>query len=222
MGFSRGPIIPRNDFHLLVDPASERSYPNSGTTLFDLSGNGRDFSLVNSPTISNGVIELVGGGPHLGHAETFDWTATSFTLSVWAYPESTSYPAVLDLISAGNGHFRLSTSSTPALVFRTPGGSVITLVNGGSISLNNWYNLIATRSGDSYNIYLNGENVGSNTSTALNNSNGMTYFRIGYSPDYDAGDRTYTGKVGQVVAYQREWSENEVETYFNSTKSRYL
>lgn len=221
MGFGRGPRIVHDNLHLFLDFASDKSYPNSGTTVFDLSGNGRNFSFYNSPTITDGKLILSGGGPHIGHQETFDWTATDFTLSVWVYPQSTSYPAILDLISAGNGHFRLRTSSTPTLQFRTPGGSVISLVSGGSISLNNWYNLVATRSGSSYNLYLNGENVGTNTSSALNNSAGMTWFRVGYSPDNDASTRTYTGEVGSVIAYLKELSSSEVFKNYNATKSRF-
>lgn len=221
MGFGRGPKIVHDNLHSFLDFASKKSYPDSGSTVFDLSGNGRNFNFYNSPTITDGKLILAGGGPHIGRSETFDWTNTDFTLSVWVYPQSTSYPAVLDLISAGNGHFRLQTSSTPALQYRPVAGSSTSLVNGGSISLNNWYNLVATRNGTSFNLYLNGKNVGTNSTSAFTDSSSMSWFRVGYSPDYDAGTRTYTGEVGSVIAYLRELSSEEVIQNYNATKSRF-
>jgi hypothetical protein len=45
MGFFRGPNIVRDGLVLALDAASPRSYPGSGTTWYDLSGNGNNGTL---------------------------------------------------------------------------------------------------------------------------------------------------------------------------------
>ena len=63
MGFARGPNIVTDGLVLALDAASPKSYPGSGTTLFDLSGNGNEGTLTSGPTFSsqnNGAIQVDG------------------------------------------------------------------------------------------------------------------------------------------------------------------
>jgi len=50
MGFSRGPKIVTDGLVLALDAANTKSYPGSGTTWNDLSGNGNTGTLNNGPT----------------------------------------------------------------------------------------------------------------------------------------------------------------------------
>lgn len=54
MGFYRGPQIVRDGLVLYLDAANTKSYPGSGTTWNDLSGNGNNGTLVNGPTFDSG------------------------------------------------------------------------------------------------------------------------------------------------------------------------
>lgn len=57
MTLGHGPSIVFNGLGLYLDPASLRSYPGSGSTWFDISGNGNDQTSVNSVTFaSNGTV----------------------------------------------------------------------------------------------------------------------------------------------------------------------
>ena len=58
MGFSRGPKIVTDGLVLALDAGSKKSYPGSGTTWKDLSGNGYNATLTNSPGYNSGS----GGG----------------------------------------------------------------------------------------------------------------------------------------------------------------
>ena len=49
-----GPDIVTDGLVLALDAASERSYPGTGTTWTDLSGNSIDGTLTNGPTFSSG------------------------------------------------------------------------------------------------------------------------------------------------------------------------
>ena len=50
MAFSRGPKIVTDGLVLYLDAVNTNSYPGSGNTWSDLSGNGNDFIIYNSPT----------------------------------------------------------------------------------------------------------------------------------------------------------------------------
>ena len=61
-----GPNIVTNGLVLALDAASERSYPGSGTTWYDLSGQGAHAEAVNMPTYnSNGYFEFDGTNDEL-------------------------------------------------------------------------------------------------------------------------------------------------------------
>ena len=223
MAIARGPNIVRDNLVFALDAASERSYPGSGTSLYDLSSNARDFTLKNGASISNGNTVLDGSNDYVELVETFDWTATPWTVEFWANPTDFTYPTVIDLISAGNGHFRFVIGSSGIYsTFRTPGGSSTTLISySTSITFNNWYHCVFTRSGNTYKAYLNGNLGATNTTAALNNNAQMTVIRIGYSADYDASDRTFEGSVGPVRMYYRALADAEVTQNFDAHKNRF-
>lgn len=47
-----GPRIPQSGLQLCLDASNPKSYPGSGTTWFDISGNGRDFTCASAPTFN--------------------------------------------------------------------------------------------------------------------------------------------------------------------------
>jgi hypothetical protein len=53
MAISRGPKIVTNGLVLALDAADRNSYPRSGTSWLDLSGNNNTCTLTNGPTFSN-------------------------------------------------------------------------------------------------------------------------------------------------------------------------
>tara|TARA_R100000353_G_scaffold174660_1_gene143105 strand:+ start:87 stop:785 length:699 start_codon:yes stop_codon:yes gene_type:complete len=60
-GFA-GPNIVTDKLQFLVDSKNDQSYPGSGTTLTDITGNGQDLTLVNTPSITDGIITLDSDG----------------------------------------------------------------------------------------------------------------------------------------------------------------
>ena len=54
-----GPRIPQSGLQLCLDASNPKSYPGSGTTWFDISGNGRDFTCASEPTFN--AQPVVGG-----------------------------------------------------------------------------------------------------------------------------------------------------------------
>ena len=221
MAFGNGPRIVTEGLVLSLDASDLNSYVSGSSTWFDLSGNNRNFTIVNSTTFGGNYIELPGSGSSIRLVENFDWSIIPFTLSSWINMTDQTYPSIYDLILAGNGHLSLNASSTPDLNIRITGGGGVSVVSGGTILLNQWYNLVATREENNYKLYINGSLVGTGTSSVLVYDANMSGIYIGYSPDVDAATRTMNGKIGNAQIYNRALSAAEVQQNYNATKSRF-
>jgi len=80
-----GPNITDDGLVLALDAGDPYSYPGSGTTWYDLSGNGNDATIVNSPPWSNtngGRFEFDGTYDYLNFPE-ISFTNQDFTLEFW-------------------------------------------------------------------------------------------------------------------------------------------
>jgi hypothetical protein len=221
MGVSGGPDMTQEGLLISLDASDRNSYVSGSTTWIDLSGNNRTFTIVNSATFGGNYIELPGSGSRIQLVENFDWSAIPFTLSSWINMTDQTYPSVYDLIQAGNGHLSLNAASTPNLDIRITAGGGVSVVSGGTILLNQWYNLVATREGNNYKLYINGSLVGTGTSSVLVYDANMKGVNIGYSPDVDAVTRTMNGKIGNAQIYNRALSATEIEQNYNATKTRF-
>ena len=68
-----GPNIVTSGLVLSLDAANTKSYPGSGTTWFDISGNNNHFTLFNSPTYNSlGYFELDGTNDYIRSTNTLD------------------------------------------------------------------------------------------------------------------------------------------------------
>jgi hypothetical protein len=68
MALAHSPKIVTNGLILAVDAANSKSFPGTGTTWTDLSGNGNVGTLVNGPTFSNdrnGILDFDGTNDHI-------------------------------------------------------------------------------------------------------------------------------------------------------------
>ena len=82
MSTSGGPEIVTDGLVLSLDAANKKSYPGTGTTWYDLSGNNSDFTLDGSGITynSNGYFDLTDGGATYNAALT---SGTSCTVIFW-------------------------------------------------------------------------------------------------------------------------------------------
>lgn len=223
MSLGHGPNIVTSDLRYYLDPANPKCYSGSGTTVNDLSTYGLNSDLINGGVVSNGVFVLDGANDYLNRSYTFDWTSTPWSVSFFANAADFQWPTVIDLIAAGNGHFRFDLRNDRIRSrFRTPGGSSSDLVNyTTTINSNQWYHCAFTRSGTTFKAYLNGVLVATNTNNNFSGTSGMSVIRIGYSSDYDASDRTFEGSVGPVMIHTKQLSDSEVLQNFSAQKGRF-
>jgi hypothetical protein len=123
MGAYGGPELVYNGLELLLDASNRKSYPGTGTTWFDLSGKGKNFTLDGSGITwnSDGYFSLADGGATYAGA-----TSTSTTSTVVFWMRTTDLQALfwegdtggfyLGAYSAGNKEYYNSCGSPQFLM----------------------------------------------------------------------------------------------------------
>lgn len=245
-------IIYDDSISLHLDPSSDKCYPGSGNTLFDLSGKGRNSTLEEGAVIdSDGHVYFAGTGERdsapIGEHITLNTTST--TTSPTAKPDGVTYNVwmVFDGNQPhGHGIFVGSTtinhmewrgSVTGGSGWRTEAvqqnGYSFGAGNEGSYGyheIGKWFNLSVVFANNETNRpvrwYHNGVLFHTNNMTGGNNPS-TEYFRPG-TFGRSTGTNTYTyvqsllGRMGVLTIYDRSLTQDEITKNFNSYKSRFL
>lgn len=222
-----GPNSVENGLVLSLDAGNTRSYPGSGTTWTDLSGNALNGTMTN-------VTYNAGDGGYMsfdGTTSIVDCGAssllnlTNFTLEVMIYAinggennlariidrnalSTVGYQLWLNDTAVADGIKAINVSSF------TPETKIY--VNN-SLSYSTWQHYVATLSGTTGNLYLNASSIGTNASMTVPTS-GTANFYIG---NRAAADRTFNGRIAVVKVYNRALSADEIRQNFNALRGRY-
>ena len=233
MGLAHGaqePLGVRDGLVLYLDAANARSYPRSGTTWFDRSGNGNNGTLVNGVGYSgdnfgslsfDGVNDYVNFGNNTTLYNAYDTTFTQEFAVRLISGASTSRT-----IFRVDDWSRISTGISTSSITFTIGYSspVDSLTYNSTINYNQWY-LITTvwTKLNTQQIYLNGILVAQRTPTISNytgvtdTSGGANLGRGHTSP--------YTSNINANIAffkhYNRALTPQEVQQNYNALKGRF-
>lgn len=226
--FTAGPIPPTgvvtSNLLLHLDAANATSYPGSGTTWFDLSGNGNNFTLVNSPTfVSN------------GNASAFDFLPSSFqhaistgsidlqrnfTLEMWLNADS--------LAGSLRGIFGQGVAQLNKAIAIFIRDKVLFSMYGNDFEIATtfttgiWYHVVCTYNHSSpfqKQVYRNGSLLGQSTSGQAQYQ-GTGALRVG-APYGALNQEMMDGKIGIARAYSKILSAAEILQNYNAEKSRY-
>ena len=205
---------------LCLDAGSKISYPGSGTTWTDLSGNGNTGTLVNGPTFNSanggsivfdGVNDMVECQP----SSLFNFGTNNFSAFVWfRFSQMVTYPTLLELdnSSSGNGIvFYGNVTGDPR--FRTWIGGAVRNSTAG-FAVNTWYHCGVSRSSGLVSQYING--VLDGTFTGSGNMPSGQFLRVGSL--FYAG---FNGRHAGATLYNRALSAAEITTNFELTRGRF-
>lgn len=214
-----GPKIVTNGLLLNLDAAQLRSYPGSGTTWTDLSGNSNNSVLTNGPTFNSsngGSIVFDGVNDYVvvnNNANILNKTA--YTKAVWF--RISSFSTNNNLISGDNA------SQHAFWLFGSPylqsghNGSYSLVVSTTSLSLNTWYFGAVTFSTTSgWVLYVNGVSESTNASTTTYTGNDLLLIGA-----YVAASNLLTGRIACAYVYNRALSSTEILQNYNAVKSRF-
>lgn len=236
MSIYGGPDIVTDGLVLHLDAANNKSYPGSGSTWFDLSGNNNHATLTNGPVFSsvNGGIfnfdgiddyaecprpsQVVNGG-QITIILTAKWTTKS-----WNNNFNTGLQTLIDNNHAGSPSPGVGfvVQDRPDLVnspltagFRPASNGVRSTYMVGN---NNWSHIAVTYNTNTYDLYLN--NILNST---VNETGGL----VSVQPLISIGrwqgglSRYFDGSIGLILLYDRALSINEVDRSFAALKGRY-
>jgi len=229
MALAHSPAIITQNLVLCLDAANSKSYPGSGTTWTDLSGNGNTGTLTNGPTFNSanfGSIVFDGTNDYVdcGNSAVFNQSGgKSFTITCWAKFNST--PAAHNPVfnkAATNGTFEytlgLSSSGSVQWLTSSNGTSYINRDVGETISTGIWYYYAVGFNFNSQVSFasVNGKQIYTAAQTGI--FNGSRAFEIGRHNDPTT---TMNGNIAQVSIYNRALTAAEIQQNFNALRSRF-
>ena len=212
---------------LNLDAGNAASYPGTGTTWTDLSGNGNNATLVNGTSYSSangGTMVFDGINDYASISDsTYLDLPNNNTMEFWVNSNQLNNN---DIIShRWNGY---GAAYNPTYASGYVAGKLSIYYNiGGFLAVSTtttpiigqWYHLVGTYDGSVMKIYLNGilENTRSVSGNIEQNEAGLSIGSYDGLPTEYAGN----GKISIVRYYHKALSATEVLQNFDATKSRY-
>ena len=244
MGLSHSPNIVTDGLVLCLDAANPRSYPGSGSSWLDLSGNGNNGTFgpgTAAPTFSSGnggSLVFDGSNDYIncGTPTSLQFGTGSFSISQWFYVASGNLLKVTasKLQSAGwwlalDNRYNDNTEGIGFSVNSQLYSSIYHARGTTSdfkYNINQWNNVVAVWDGINKNmlIYLN--NVLTTTTqtqgggiAGITNTDSSTNNIIGAYTN--GASLNFNGKISQTMIYNKVLTASEVSQNYQATKGRF-
>ena len=231
MGANSGPNIVTDGLVLTLDAGNRNSYAGSGTNWYDLSGNGNNGTLTNGPTFSNtnlGSIVFDGVNDYVDCGNNVSLRLNDVTVETWIYISAnpSDWVRIFGVGSTDGGtsnrmyglwYNGTNASATRNLLWQRYSPTTNLYVTNIALSLNTWYQTVATTIGSLQTLYLNASSIGTDTVAGPWTTNTANNFTIAY-----AGVHTYhNGRIAIVRVYNRGLTATEITQNYNATKARF-
>jgi hypothetical protein len=226
MGIFRGPNTVRDSLVLALDATSPRSYPGSGNTWFDLSGNGLNGTLVNetgfASTNGRGEFRFDGSNDKIQVDNIPQIFSGSVSMESWFYWNDDSRSIIFGNYNVGANDVNWEKNGGRSLRFYwNRGERDVSTATNVVTTTGEWHHVVMVRdlTAGAFRFYVNGSliqttlNVGSNIA-----STGST-FRIG--GDTRDGTTVTNGGIGSLKLYNKALSTEEVTQNFTATRNLY-
>lgn len=206
------------------DADNINSYPGTGVTWYDLSGNGNDATAIGAPTWNSaGYFTFNASNQYfITKMSGFPRNNAPGTLVAWARTNTSNWRTIIGYgASGGDNRILAILDSSPEFV--TYGGAAV----GGSGGYNTWVNIVGVYNGTTMSIYVNGTFAQSTTVTLATGGNGPDLrCTIGAGPGYNGlfntWDWYFGGDIAVCQVYNRALTGTEITNFYNSTKSKFI
>ena len=241
MAYHTGPTIVTDGLVLCLDAADRNSYPGSGNTWNDLSGNG-NATLYNTPTFDSsngGSINFASAQQEYFLTSTSLFNVSNFSISFWFYlntfiddyinlfQHNTSLGGNYNRISiersnSYSGFEQLNSSEIKEnsfmILLGNDSGTLSVAHTVTSFTIGRWYNISVGFNGTTLKCHVDG-----NQEFSLNPSNypSAKNSTFGSYPFNGNASRYLDGKISSFLVYTKSLSANEVQQNYNATKGRF-
>jgi hypothetical protein len=215
----------RNGLVLELDAGQRASYPGTGNTWYDLSGNSLNGTLTNDPTFSG-----IGATSSIVFDRSNDYvlvgdssllnTFSGMTLEVIVRYTTTNSQIFAQKwnYTLGNDGYTLEILNSAIVAACYSAGNSYLSVSISGYPINNTYHMIFTLSGSTQTLYINGVSVATNSGGSVPNISG-TNFTIGNRSNLTG--TYFGGNVYLTKFYNRGLSAYEVKQNFDFYRTRY-
>lgn len=212
---------------LHYNPSRIESYPGTGTSLTDLTGNGLTGSMSNI-TYSNATFGFNGTTSQVSIADNplLEPGSGSWSIEAWFKPTTINGTVIGKYSFGGAGtniSYALRLVGSNAIRADISNGSNVITTDDFIIKANNWVHMVYVwdRTNSAIYTYANGvlKQTKANTSVT-SNLNTTTDLYIG---SYNGGEYSqyFTGQIGEIRMYKKALSATEVLKNYDASKSNY-
>jgi prepilin-type N-terminal cleavage/methylation domain-containing protein len=210
---------------LNLDAGNTSSYPGTGTTWTDLSGNGNNGTLnggVSYSSANGGAMTYNGTSGYVSAGNSASLKLTGdITMDTWIYlnhnlypPGVTNWEVISSEIYQSSGFlFRIDGASGKPLVRTNQAGSSSEVQSTIGLAVRTWYNIVISKSGNTARIYING---------TLNTSGTSSSPVAAVAPLTVGGNgQRFDGLIGSARIYNAPLSADTILQNFNALRGRY-
>lgn len=222
MGIAYNTSIVKDRLAIYLDPANSKSYPGTGSTWFDLSGNANHATLYNSPTFSGGRIQFNGTNQYA--SITANQTSLDFryeqTIMIWEYHTFTvGRRNIWDQAYGGYGTWTHEQGTYIAYYYGDSGVNNVPYTALGSTSTptGQWNCMTSVRDVSNIVFYTN-TTAGASMVNAYADqpvTSANIQIGLGYTGVY------WEGFMGPILVYDKALTQVEIQQNYNAIKSRF-
>ena len=207
------------------DPAS---YPGTGSTWFDISGNGKDFTLANAPTFSSnggGSFTFNGGDQYAYSAQRVPATgngSASVSWAAWVSPNANQGNLISMSSDASHGGWNMPPLAASGQKYRGKVWSNNYLFSQ-TYTLNqySYVVLVFDAQNQTQKLYVNGVLQESQSGIGYSASGIDNYFFIARGNPGADNEGNFNGKIGEIQIYTKPLTIAEVQQNFNASRARF-
>lgn len=217
--YKTAPPIVTSGLVLHLDAGNPKSYTSGSTVWNDLSGLNNSGSLVNGPTFSSinqGTIVFDGTNDYVIHPTLDLGTTCSWNVWINYTRASVGSEAFVVLGSNSPDRYTFYYDFQGRRFYVYYGSGALNSLTYNDISANTWYNVTHVRNGSTITIYVNGNPIGTITSSAVLSS---IFALIG--AERSAPFFVTAARIANVSYYNRILTPAEVAQNYNALKSRF-
>jgi hypothetical protein len=221
MGFYRGPRVIQDGLVLALDAGSTRSYPGTGTTWYDLSGNGNDATVESSVSFSSTYRGGLTTLNDLNNANqsingSFSLSSEYYTWEIWftnngSQGVDASAFGVKDSGGISSNGFR----AQPSIQTWIDGSLDVSTT---ALATSSPTQVIQRRSGITFNGFVN--SALSDTDTGDSDYGTYTSYSMN-DRGFTSSNNGWNGTYYIVRMYNRALSDAEIKQNFNAQKGRF-
>ena len=212
------PLGVRDGLVLYLDAANARSYPRTGNTWFDRSGNGNDGTFAGDVGYSGsnfGSLTFDGTDDYVPIGSTgFPFSSSAGTLSAWARTNTITggFDFIVSYGGASTNVARFLGINSSTFFF----GGYANDITASGVPLNTWFNMAGVYTGTNALMYVNGVLVSGPTAKSWSTNSGNA--SVGRQTN---GREYWNGNISQVSVYNRALTATEIAQNYNAFKGRY-